>query len=851
MLSRALKGLILIALLFTVVAVGLFLARNDQAVEAGVWPLGGTEGADRAGLATISVAFASTSAAEREYSITVSTPLSTTTHRIYKVVIDIPPIGTGGSSFNVISHAAAPAGWTKAVGESPFGSGTRVDTLTYETTATASRISIYTGALVLTFNATGPTSLGDYNFRVTMVDDAHIGQGATASIDAESNPNATFDDDHTTSTDVVFTVENTVPTISLVVGITTEDLDADGSIESALVVFSEPMDDSTIVAEDFSIGGQKADSFETLATSSVDSAVGGAADDNTIRLFLNTGIAGVPVAGTEAKTIIYTAGTSTAKDIAGNGLANFTVTSIDNARPNITSAESPSTTTIDITFTETITGLVKENFTVTGNTVASVATTSGNVVRLTLDTPRFTDATSTLTYKRGVGASDLADVGTTSLALNTLADIDGTTTAVDKTAPDVSIGTSTTATVVTVSTGLTTSAIDLTFSEWLTGPKSAITLATGDWAVAGNTVTAVATTSGVFEASVLRLTLGTDLASDATPLVTYTGGAKLSDREGNALVNFSTTTTDKIGPKLLSVTWKDVSGDGTINAGDTVRFIFDEEIASTTIVGALDGDLVPSAGTWGTGHGASWTVGTTTLTVTLAGTPTVVAGATVDPAAGVTDKVSNADRTTANGGTAPSVVQVSLTLTPNFTTRNKNQVVSVAVEIADVENLDALAYTITFVAANIRYDSVTAGSIAGTTIPISSASTTPTSVRLVQNVAGTPGVTGSGTLATLLFTFIGNSGTSSALTLDPVSLSDKNGVTITANTTDTTITSTLLLGDGNGDGTLNVADQTAVEQIVGGHDKTTPGADANASGGLPDARDITCTEILVAGNTCS
>ena len=77
-----------------------------------------------------------------------------------------------------------------------------------------------------------------------------------------------------------------------------------------------------------------------------------------------------------------------------------------------------------------------------------------------------------------------------------------------------------------------------------------------------------------------------------------------------------------------------MSADGTLNAGDTIRFIWDEEMASSTIA--------------------------TTLTVTLAGSPTVVAGATVNPAVGVTDKASNADITgEATGEALPTVVQVS------------------------------------------------------------------------------------------------------------------------------------------------------------------------------------------------
>jgi hypothetical protein len=848
MLSRALKGLILIAFVFSVVAVGLFVTQTDKPAEAHTIGITGTHD-DHFPTATISPNVASSSAVEREYTVTISNLGATTTHRVHTVKVDIPPLGSGGSNFNVIS-VTSPANWSAVLADAPFGSGVRTDTITWSTAATSSRIDLVNGASrEFKFRATGPPTVTTYSFTVTITDD-----GLNAKTDAESDP-ATLDDDGVgSSTTMIITVENDAPTIT---SITTEDINRDGQVDSANIVFSENIDDSTLVPADWKIGGVAAFSIDSLATSSVNAT--GAADDRTVRVSLASAS---EITGTAVADVTHTAGssaTTSAADIGGNKLgaiATADVVELDGANPQISTIHSNTTSTIDVTFTEKITGVTVGDWDTTDGVVTAAATTSDAVLRLTLQEARSSSATTSLTYVVG-DITDLKPGGLVNLPLRQ-EDYTNERVAVDKVAPSVTSGNGADPTVVSVATGLLTSAIDLTFSEWLTGPKSALTLTATDWAVAGNTVSSVATTTGwLGERTVVRLTLGSQLASNGVPVVTYTGASKMSDAEGNAVANFATTTTDKVGPSLLSVTWKDVTGNGTLDAGDTIKFIFNEEIASTTIAGALDGDLVPSAGTWGTGHGATWSAGTTTLTVTLAGTPTVVAGATVDPAAGVTDKGGNADITTANGGTAPSVVQVSLTLNPSATTRNKNQTLTVTVDIADVENLDALAYTLTFVNANLRYDSAVAGAIGSTAIPVSAVSTdtfhdgngTSATVRISQNVAGTSGVTGSGTLATLSFTWIGNSGTSSALTLGAVSLSDKNSVGITANTTNTTITSTLVKGDANGDGTLNVADQTAVERIVAGLDTTTPGADATAAGGV-NAQDITCTERLVAALTC-
>ena len=824
---------------------GLYLNRTDKVVEAHTFGLSGTHD-DHFGKATISPDFASSSAVEREYTVSVSNQRATTSHRIHIVSVDIPPEGTGGSKFNVIS-VTDPAGWTSVLGDSPFGSGVRTNTITWTTTATTSRINAVLSQ-EFKFKATGPPTVTTYAFVVTLQDD-----GLNEKTDAESDP-STLDDDGSSTTKMFVGVENVAPTVT---SITIEDINRDGKVDSATVVFSEEIDDSTLIPADWKIGGKTVFSIDTNATSSVDATTG--ADDRTVRFSLKTTD---EISGTDVQDVTHTSGssaTTSAADLGGNKLGAVVtadVTELDGAHPQINTIESNSTSTITVTFSEKITGVVKGDWTVVASVIATAATTSDAVVVLTLEAARQPSATSSVSYVVG----SVKDTGPDEKGNNAFRQEDAPTNqvATDKVAPTVTKGTTTAAVVVaSVQLTKTTSAIDVTFSEWIAGDITNLTVDKDDWAVNGNTVTAVATTTGgPGENTTFRLTLGSELASNATSTVTYSGGSNLKDFPGNAVVDFSTTTVDKIGSQLLSVTWKDITGDGTLNATDTIRFIFDEEMDTSTISGtgtALDGDLVVGGKSWGSGHTLVWGAGTTTLTVTLAGTPTVVAGDSVDPAgADVKDIAGNTDITgSGTGEDAPTVVQVSLTLNPDNTSRNKNQVVNVTVDIEDVENLDALAFTVTFASANIQFDSATAGTIAATTIPVSAIFTATGSVRISQNVAGTSGVTGSGTLVTLKFTWIGNSGTSSALTLGTVSLSDKNSVAITANTTNTTISSPSLPGDGNGDGTLNVADQTAVERIVAGLDSVTPGSNANETGGAtPNAQDITCTERLVAGNTC-
>jgi len=109
------------------------------------------------------------------------------------------------------------------------------------------------------------------------------------------------------------------------------------------------------------------------------------------------------------------------------------------------------------------------------------------------------------------------------------------------------------------------------------------------------------------------------------------------------------------------------------------------------------------------------------------------------------------------------------------------------------------------------------------------------------------GVSGSGYLAVLYFHVIGSEGDSSAISLSNGVLSDNQAGEITATWAGDSVDITSVLpGDGNGDGSVNALDITKVERVIVGMDTQTPGADANGDGNI-NAMDITKIELIIAG----
>ena len=88
------------------------------------------------------------------------------------------------------------------------------------------------------------------------------------------------------------------------------------------------------------------------------------------------------------------------------------------------------------------------------------------------------------------------------------------------------------------------------------------------------------------------------------------------------------------------------------------------------------------------------------------------------------------------------------------------------VNISEVTDFDACNYDVSFDGSVLRLDSVTSGLVGSTTIPVDVYNEISSGTyRVIQNVPGLTGVTGSGYLAVLHFHVIGSAGDSSTITL--------------------------------------------------------------------------------------
>jgi len=171
-----------------------------------------------------------------------------------------------------------------------------------------------------------------------------------------------------------------------------------------------------------------------------------------------------------------------------------------------------------------------------------------------------------------------------------------------------------------------------------------------------------------------------------------------------------------------------------------------------------------------------------------------------------------------------------------------------SINISEVTDFDSCNYDITFDALVLRLDDVASGLIGSTTVPVDMYNELSSGTyRVIQNVPGVAGVTGSGYLAVLHFHVIGAEGDSSAISLYNGVLSDNQAGEITATWAGDSVDITSVVpGDGNGDGAVNALDITKVERVIVGLDIQTPGADANGDGNV-NAMDITKIEMIIAG----
>jgi len=114
---------------------------------------------------------------------------------------------------------------------------------------------------------------------------------------------------------------------------------------------------------------------------------------------------------------------------------------------------------------------------------------------------------------------------------------------------------------------------------------------------------------------------------------------------------------------------------------------------------------------------------------------------------------------------------------------------TVNVDIGEVTDFDAASYDVSFDSLVLRLDDVTAGLIGSTAIPVDLYNEVEVGTwRVVQNVPGTEGVTGSGYLAVLHFHVVGADGDSSDMTLSNGVLSNNLAEEITATWTGDSVT---------------------------------------------------------------
>ncbi len=135
-------------------------------------------------------------------------------------------------------------------------------------------------------------------------------------------------------------------------------------------------------------------------------------------------------------------------------------------------------------------------------------------------------------------------------------------------------------------------------------------------------------------------------------------------------------------------------------------------------------------------------------------------------------------------------------------------------------DFDAANYDVSFDASVLRLDNVTSGLIGSTTIPIDIYNEISSGTyRIIHNVPGLAGVSGSGYLAVLHFHVIGSEGDSSTISLSNGMLSNNLAEEITATWIgDSVDVTSVLPGDANGDGNVNALDIIKIERIIAGLD---------------------------------
>ncbi|MBN2240065.1 MAG: Ig-like domain-containing protein [Dehalococcoidales bacterium] len=165
-------------------------------------------------------------------------------------------------------------------------------------------------------------------------------------------------------------------------------------------------------------------------------------------------------------------------------------------------------------------------------------------------------------------------------------------------------------------------------------------------------------------------------------------------------------------------------------------------------------------------------------------------------------------------------------------------------DIGYVEDLNAVQYDVLFDDSVLQLEDITSGLIGGTEIPVLKAELAPGHWRVVQTMM-LDTVSGDGYLADIRFEAIGSIGDSSNISILNGLLCGMNGE-IPSMWIGDEVELSVIPGDADNNGIVNVLDMTKVARIILGFELPTPGADANLDGNI-NVLDMTTIAKIILG----
>lgn len=170
----------------------------------------------------------------------------------------------------------------------------------------------------------------------------------------------------------------------------------------------------------------------------------------------------------------------------------------------------------------------------------------------------------------------------------------------------------------------------------------------------------------------------------------------------------------------------------------------------------------------------------------------------------------------------------------------------VILEIDTVSNFDAGQFDILFNPAAMEFQGMQDGDIGGTAIPVAIYNMLePGKLRVILNVAGLPGVSGSGFLATVNFKALKAEEEPVPIAIDNGFINDNKAIEIPSSW-EGCVLSFFLRGDINGDGVVDTRDIVYLERIIVGLEPGVPAADLNGDG-IINTAELTLLERIIAG----